>query len=69
MNIKAQESAVDFTQIIGRAMRRTPEKDKVCIVDFYDYGCRWLETHSKNRLAILQHEPMFDLNEIDEDNV
>jgi len=69
INTKAQESPVDFVQIIGRAMRKTPEKDRVCIIDMYDYGCRFFETHSKARLEVLKKEPAFELLEIDEADV
>ncbi len=68
INTKAQESPVDFVQIIGRAMRIAPGKDKVLILDIYDYGCRYFEAHSKARLEVLKGERLFDLNEIDQED-
>ncbi|MEM2986959.1 MAG: helicase-related protein, partial [Nitrososphaerota archaeon] len=69
MNVKCQISYVDFVQIIGRAMRKTENKDKTCIIDIYDYGCRYLERHSKERLSILKTEPEFDIRMIDESKI
>jgi superfamily II DNA or RNA helicase len=69
INTKAQESPVDFVQIIGRAMRKAEGKDKVCIIDMYDHGCRYLEKHAKARLEVLKQEPAFELNEIDMEHI
>ena len=69
INCKAQDSAVDFVQIIGRAMRKAPGKDRVCIIDIFDEGCRWLAGHSKNRLEVLKQEEEFTIYEIESDKV
>jgi superfamily II DNA or RNA helicase len=65
VNLKAQLSAIDYIQTIGRALRKTETKDHVTIVDVYDFGCRWLTGHSRERLDILQEEN-FKINMIDE---
>jgi len=69
INCKAQESEVDYTQIIGRTLRKTATKDKALILDIYDTGCRWLETHSKVRKTVVLREPEFKVFEIDSENV
>jgi superfamily II DNA or RNA helicase len=68
-NVKAQISPVDYVQIIGRAMRKTANKDTVTIVDMYDYGCKYLTSHSEERLEILKTEPAFVLNMIDSEKI
>jgi superfamily II DNA or RNA helicase len=69
VNTKAQISPVDYTQCLGRALRKTATKDTVVIIDIMDYGCRYLTTHSEERLEILKTEPAFVLNEIESSKI
>ena len=59
INTKGQISPVDYTQTYGRVLRKTDTKDTVDIIDIFDTGCRYLTTHSNERLEILQTEPAF----------
>lgn len=56
INAKCGESKVATLQIAGRALRKTNTKDKALLLDFYDYGCRFFENHSKSRLEAFKEE-------------
>ncbi len=66
ISLKAQDSQVDAFQLIGRALRKAPGKGKVIVVDFYDFGCRWLTPHAKNRLKIYNTEPEYEIKSCNE---
>lgn len=44
-------STVATLQRVGRGMRRVPGKDTVEIWDVYDEGNKWLERHTRDRIA------------------
>lgn len=50
------KSSVKFTQRVGRALRRTPDKSVAIIHDFHDTGHRWVLNHSLQRQAIAKKE-------------
>jgi superfamily II DNA or RNA helicase len=64
INAKAADSSVDAFQLLGRVLRKTPEKTKAFVVDVYDQGCKYLERHSKNRVRIYKTEPKYDLKTV-----
>lgn len=64
INTKAAQSGVDSYQLLGRALRKTPTKDKVVIIDIYDDHCKYLGKHSKRRLEIYKTEPEFIIKKI-----
>jgi superfamily II DNA or RNA helicase len=66
INAKAQKSAVSAYQLLGRALRKTVSKDKVIAIDFWDYGCRYLEQHAKARYSIYSTEPEFEIKQVKE---
>ncbi len=43
-------------QRLGRGMRTTDTKKEMQLIDFQDFGQRWLEKHSKQRIEIYQSE-------------
>lgn len=64
INAKANKSAIDSLQLVGRCLRKTNTKSKVTIVDIYDDHCKYLGKHSKDRLAIYKTEPEFAVRRI-----
>jgi len=69
INAKAQISAIDYLQIIGRVLRTAPGKVTADVIDFYDWGCRYLTNHSKERLDLMLREPEFSIKKIDSEKV
>ena len=69
INCKAQISYIDYLQIVGRVLRTAPGKTKADIIDFYDFGCRYLTTHSKERLDLMQREPEFTIKMIESEKI
>ena len=65
INAKAQISYIDYLQMIGRVLRKVEGKDKAFIIDFYDYGCKYLTSHSKERLQLATNEPEFKIHKIE----
>ena len=61
VDAKAGESSVDALQLAGRALRKTPTKNKAAIVSIFDIGCRWFEKHSWNRLKTYKTEPRYEI--------
>lgn len=49
-------STIATLQRVGRAMRRVPGKDTVEIWDVKDVGNKWLERHTRERIASLETE-------------
>jgi len=68
INAKANQSSVDSLQLIGRALRKTPTKNRVTIVDIYDDHCKYLGKHAKSRLNIYKTEPEFEIRKIKDEN-
>jgi len=64
VNAKANQSSIDSLQLVGRALRKTPKKDRVTIVDIYDDHCKYLGKHAKRRLKIYKTEPEFTIKKI-----
>lgn len=50
------KSAARFIQRCGRALRKSPGKDKALIHDFYDTGSRYTSRHSISRIQACQKE-------------
>lgn len=69
MNCKAEDSSVAAFQTIGRALRKTEDKNTVLIYDIYDEGCRWLGAHSQSREKIYSTEPEFVIQHHEAQNV
>ena len=69
INCKAQISYIDYLQVVGRVLRTAPGKTKADIVDFYDYGCRYLTNHSRERMELMQREPEFNIKLIEADKI
>jgi superfamily II DNA or RNA helicase len=63
INVKAMESSVDAFQLLGRVLRKTENKNKAIIIDFYDKA-RYLYAHAKNRIKIYGTEPEWVLQAI-----
>ncbi len=63
INCKAQKSSIDAFQLLGRALRRTPSKSTVSIVDIYDEG-KYLTGHSRKREAIYKTEEGYSIKHI-----
>ena len=57
------KSGVQALQNVGRALRRTEDKNTVEIFDIADYGCRWFGEHSRIRKLFYQSEPGFEIVE------
>ena len=57
----AHNSSVMSLQIVGRALRKTKDKDTVHIYDIQDKGCKYFTDHSRNRIRIYATEPEFEL--------
>lgn len=51
-------------QRVGRALRKSKNKDKAMIIDFYDCDNGMLERHSKARLKTYKKESEFEINPI-----
>ena len=64
INAKANKSAIDSLQLVGRALRKTKTKDKVTVVDIYDNHCKYLGKHAKDRLRMYRTEPGFIIKRI-----
>ena len=64
VNAKANQSSIDSLQLVGRALRKTPTKDKVTVIDIYDDHCKYLGKHAKSRLKIYKSEPEFVIKKI-----
>lgn len=64
INAKANKSSIDSLQLVGRALRRTPSKSKVTVIDIYDDHCKYLGKHAKDRLKIYKTEPEFFIKQI-----
>ena len=56
----AGKSETRALQRIGRALRKTPTKNKAIVIDFFDHA-PFLELHSRRRLEIYQTEEEFDV--------
>jgi superfamily II DNA or RNA helicase len=65
INAKAQDSAVDSMQLVGRVLRVTPNKKTATIVDIMDVGCRHLESHSKSRLETFKQEAKYNVKMVE----
>jgi len=50
------KSAARFIQRCGRALRRSPGKDKATVHDFFDMGSRYTVRHSVSRIRACQNE-------------
>ena len=64
INAKAAASSVDAFQLIGRVLRKTPQKKLAYVVDIFDQQCKYLGQHSKERLKIYQTEPLYILKDV-----
>jgi len=64
VNAKAAKSSVDAFQLIGRVLRKTPQKSKAYVIDIADSNCKYLSTHSKARLRIYKTEPNYLIEKI-----
>lgn len=62
INTKAATSRVDTLQLTGRTLRKTGTKNKVDIIDFWDFGCRFFELHARFRLSAYMVEDEFEVN-------
>lgn len=58
---KASASPTDTLQLVGRVLRRTATKTTVDVIDIFDTNCKYINTHSKDRLKAYQTEPLFVL--------
>jgi len=56
IDTRAEKSAIAFVQLVGRVMRKTDLKNRAIVLDIFDTGCRWLSTHSQDRLDIATRE-------------
>jgi superfamily II DNA or RNA helicase len=54
--LAGKKSRRQLLQRVGRGLRRKEGQNKVLIVDFMDYGSRYLEKHSKARVQIYTKE-------------
>lgn len=68
VNAKAADSAVDAMQLAGRCLRVTDTKKTATIIDLADYGCKYLTSHTKNRIEIYKTEPKFKVVDVDSIN-
>lgn len=57
---KSQKSSVDAFQLLGRALRRTDNKNTVTIVDIWDEG-KYLRKHALARERIYKTEEEYDI--------
>lgn len=57
------KSGVQALQNVGRALRRTEDKNTVDIYDIADFGCRWFGEHSRVRKVFYESEPGFEVIE------
>ena len=64
INAKANKSAIDSLQLVGRCLRKTDTKSRVTVIDIYDDHCKYLGKHSKDRLNIYRTEPEFAIRKI-----
>lgn len=64
INAKAAKSSVDSFQLLGRVLRKTPQKSKAYVIDIADSNCKYLATHSKARLRIYKTEPNYLIEKI-----
>lgn len=63
INAKAMKSRVDSLQVLGRALRKTPTKDKATIVDFWD-DSPYFKNHAQAREATYKTEPEFGIHHV-----
>ncbi len=54
--LAGKKSRRQLLQRVGRSLRRKEGENAVKIYDFMDYGSRYLEKHSKQRIAIYKNE-------------
>ncbi len=64
VNAKAAKSSVDSFQLLGRVLRKTPQKSKAYIIDIADSNCKYLLAHAKARLKIYKTEPNYLIEKI-----
>ena len=64
INAKAASSSVDAFQLIGRVLRKTPQKSRAYVVDIFDKNCKYIGSHTNSRLRIYQTEPRYELKEV-----
>ena len=69
VNIRGEESKISTIQLMGRAMRIHPGKDKAIYVDIMDYKNYWLGRHSKIRRGIYRDEETFTIVNIDQKDI
>jgi superfamily II DNA or RNA helicase len=50
------KSVIQTLQRIGRGMRITETKNSFEVYDIFDYGCKWLDRHSKERKKSYERE-------------
>lgn len=60
INVAGAASGIHSLQLLGRVLRTAPNKTKAWVVDIQDNG-RFLNNHSKERGAIYQTEPRYQL--------
>jgi superfamily II DNA or RNA helicase len=56
VDVRAEKSAIGFIQLIGRVMRKTPEKSRAVVIDIFDQGCRYISAHARERLELATKE-------------
>jgi len=56
IDARAERSTLGFIQLIGRVLRKTNTKDTALIIDIADKQCRWLSTHTKERISVTVSE-------------
>lgn len=54
INASGNKTNIGTIQSIGRAMRKTKNKEFAYYYDFYDYGARYFQTAAEQRMKILQ---------------
>jgi len=65
INAKAAASSVDAFQLIGRVLRKPEGKNKAYVVDIFDQGCRFLESHANDREKIYKTEPRYKMRDVE----
>jgi superfamily II DNA or RNA helicase len=51
IDARAERSVLGFIQLVGRVLRKTDTKNTALVIDIADRQCRWLSTHTEERIA------------------
>jgi len=61
INASAGKSKIQTLQKIGRALRKAEGKKVATIIDFMDYGNKFLERHSNQRINLYKDAGFLDI--------